>query len=290
MLNDRPAVHAGTFYPAEGQRVHAMADALLADAKRHLPSLPAGAAVGLLVPHASLEYSGATAALGWAVAQELRPTTVVLIGTDHGGRSRGIVVWTGGGWTGPFGQVLPDIALARRIAALGPMFRADHAPHLAEYSIEVQLPLMIRACPRARIVALLAGAGDLAAMENAGIWIGRLLAGLRAAGESVLLVASSDLAHFPPAAAAEEIDRRIIETIKRLDAPGLATLERDLRAAGLPGLVCGLCGLEAVYCTLVAAVEMGATHGVLLGTANSADSVMRDVRRTVGYASVAFLP
>jgi AmmeMemoRadiSam system protein B len=52
--------------------------------------------------------------------------------------------------------------------------------------------------------------------------------------------------------------------------------------------VCGLCGIDPVRVALVALTEMGATRGILLGAATSADAG-GDPRRTVGYAAAAFV-
>jgi AmmeMemoRadiSam system protein B len=56
----------------------------------------------------------------------------------------------------------------------------------------------------------------------------------------------------------------------------------------LPGLVCGMCGIDPARFVLSAVAEMGATRGLLLGKATSADAG-GDPRRTVGYAAAAFV-
>jgi hypothetical protein len=285
----RPPAVAGMFYPAEPERLSSLVATLLAGAA-HVPR-PAGASpdavLGLLVPHAGLVYSGAVAALSWALAGEIAPSTIVLAGTDHEGRAAGVGVWMGGPWRTPLGDVAPDLELGRRILSLGPPFESDEDAHLTEHSIEVQLPLLRRACPGARIVPL-AVSPRLQTHALAGALLGRLLAGLRAAGERVLLVASSDFAHYPPARVCEEADGQLLEPLLRLDGEALFKLDRALSAANLPGLVCGLCGIDPVRFVLSAVAEMGATRGILLGAATSADAG-GDPRRTVGYAAAAFV-
>jgi AmmeMemoRadiSam system protein B len=122
---------------------------------------------------------------------------------------------------------------------------------------------------------------------GAGGALGRLLAARRVAGERLLIVASSDFAHYPPAAVCEEADDRLLEPLLRLDAGRLEDLERAVSRAGLPGLVCGMCGIDPALFTLAALREMGAGRGILLGKATSADAG-GDPRRTVGYAALAF--
>ena len=283
-----PAV-AGSFYPADPARLRAMVDELMTSARRtpRPANLVPAAVLGLLVPHAGLVYSGAMAALSWALAGEIGPATIVLAGTDHQASARGIGVWTGGPWRTPLGEVQIDNDLAARIVALGPFFAADTDAHLTEHSLEVQLPLLLTACPTARIVPL-AVSPRLDAHAQAGLLLGRLLATRRAAGERILLVASSDMAHYPPAPVCETADAELLEPLLRLNAEALNRVDARLRRDKLPGLVCGLCGIDPVRVALAALVELGAVRGVLLGAATSADAG-GDPRRTVGYAAAAFV-
>jgi len=285
----RPPAVDGTFYPAEPGRLGSLVDTLLVGAAG--APRPAGvtpdAVLGLLVPHAGLAYSGAVAASSWALAGEVAPTTIVLAGTDHQASAAGVGVWTGGPWRTPLGDVGVDRELAARIVGLGMPFAADDDAHLTEHSIEVQLPLLIRTCPSARIVPL-AVSPRLRTHSPAGASLGRLLAGRRAAGERVILVVSSDLAHYPPEGVCESVDDQLLVPLLALDGDALHDLDGALSAANLPGLVCGLCGIDPVRFALAALVEMGATRGLLLGKATSADAG-GDPRRTVGYAAAAFV-
>ena len=284
----RPAV-AGTFYPAEPPRLDALVSVLLTESARtpRPEGLTPAAVAGLMVPHAGLVYSGGIAALGWALAGEIGPATIVLAGTDHQAWAEGVGVWTGGPWRTPLGDVPIDGDLAGEIAALGRPFAPDDSAHLAEHSLEVQLPLLARTCPGASIVPL-AVSPRLAGHAGAGTMLGRILARRRAGGERILLVASSDMAHYPPAGICEAVDARLLEPLLRLDADGLQTLEAAILGERRRGLVCGLCGIDPVRVTLAALAEMGATRGVLLGAATSAD-VGGDPGRTVGYVAAAFV-
>ena len=285
----RQPAHAGSFYPADGRRLGELVDGLLADAEPRLPPIPPSTIVGAITPHAGLVYSGPVAAMAWAAIATADPTTILLVGADHGGRAAGAAVWTDGPWRGPFGDISIDHGLADRIVALGPPFAADDSAHDDEHSIEVQLPFVARACPGARIAPVLIGGRSRDVAETAGVWLGRLVAGLRSGGERAVLVASSDLAHYPPAALAREIDELVLRPILRLDERDLQRVEDGIRASGTPEVACGVCGLEAIRCVLAAAEEAGATHGVLLDEATSADVPGADPGRTVGYAAGALV-
>ena len=280
---------AGTFYPAEPVRLNSLVAALLAGAAEATrpEGLDPTAVAGILVPHAGLIYSGAIAALGWRLAGEIAPATIVLAGTDHQAMAEGVGVWEGAAWHTPLGEVPIDGKLAAAITALGPPFARDDAAHLAEHSLEVQLPILLRACPAARIVPL-AVSPRLTSHKLAGIMLGDLLARRRAAGEKILIVASSDMAHYPPALICEKTDAELLGPLLRLDADGLREREAAILAERRRGLVCGLCGIDPVRVTLAALAEMGATRGILLGAATSADAG-GDPGRTVGYAAAAFV-
>jgi len=284
----QPAV-AGTFYPAQPDRLRLLTATLLDGAAAAPP--PAGLepadVFGLLVPHAGLTYSGAVAALSWELARRMAPTTIVLAGTDHQAWAAGIGVWTGGPWRTPLGDVAIDDDLAAAVVELGAPFAADDAAHMTEHSLEVQLPLLVQACPTARIVPL-AVSPRLGTHTLAGAMLGRLLTQRQAAGERLLLVASSDMAHYPSVRVCEETDAELIEPLLRLDPDDLRVREARILRANRPGLVCGLCGIDPVRVSLAALSVMGATHGVLLGSATSANAG-GDPNRTVGYVAAAFV-
>ncbi len=291
---ERRAAHAGSFYPADPVALAALVDRLASPGHPEHPERSdrpdrALAPVGVLVPHAGLQFSGAVAAAGWRFLAADPPTTVIVAGTNHfAGWLDGIGVWTGGAWATPLGPIEIDGELAEAIAGLGEPFRSELDAHLGEHSIEVQTPFLARLLPGVRIVPLLVSPGaDRCAV--AGSRLGRWLADAAPLAR-VALVASSDFAHYPPARTAELVTDRLLGSILGLDPERLVTEERTLRVAGLPGLVCGLCGLEPVTFALAAWQAMGGREVRLLAAATSADVPEGDARRTVGYAAVACVP
>jgi len=288
----RPEAHAGTFYPAAPDQLAGEIEALIRDAdlaaRREAP--PPGPPVGLLVPHAALHFSGRIAARGWRELRGLDPATIVIAGTNHfAAWFSGVGVWAGGPWQTPLGPRPVDHELAAAIEGLGRPFGPTVDAHLDEHSIEVQLPLLAAVAPRSRIVPLLVSLADPAACREAGRRLGQLLRDRLAAGERIVLVASSDLAHYPTESRAHEVDRQVLEPILALDPWQLARRELELRRSGIPGLACGLCGFEPVVFTLAAVREMGARRGILLAHGTSADVPGGDPGRVVGYAAVEFV-
>jgi AmmeMemoRadiSam system protein B len=304
-----PAV-AGTFYPAEPARLGKMIAALLAAASAEagaaaaapqrvavpgaaaattaVPAVATGDLLGILVPHAGLAYSGLVAAAGWRLVPD--DATVVILGTNHTAAwLDGVAAWETGRWRTPLGEVAIDTELAAEICALGPPFGTDRAAHLGEHSIEVQLPLLQSVAPAARIVPLAVGAGTGPGAVAAGQRLGALLARRRAAGAAIVLAISSDMAHYPPAAACVRVTAALLPAILGLLPEDLAREEAAIgRGAGSdPGMACGMCGIEPAVLGLAALRAMGATHGLALASATSADAGA-DPRRAVGYLSVAF--
>lgn len=293
----RPAV-AGAFYPAGPDQLARMTRQLFEAAER-LPadgSASLAPSAGILVPHAGLVYSGVVAAAGWSrlsgprtprVTGGRRPT-VVILGTNHGAAwLDGVAVWETGGWRTPLGDLDVDDELAAAVVDLGWPFAVDREAHEGEHSIEVQLPLLLSASPGARIVPLSVSAGVGRSAIAAGERLGRLLAARLEGGAQVSLAISSDMAHYPAARACAEVTRDLLPPILAVDPGGLAARESAVSAAGVAGLVCGMCGIQPAVLGLAALRALGAVTATPLAAATSADAGGPD-DRTVGYLSVAF--
>jgi MEMO1 family protein len=280
----RPAV-AGSFYPADPARLRQLLATILGRAAEgHADDDRAQGPTGILVPHAGLAYSGVVAAAAWRL-QTAR--TVVILGTNHSAPLDGIAVWDGGPWSTPLGDVEVDRELATAIVALGPPFVADQRAHRDEHSIEVQLPLLASVAPGARIVALSVAAGTGGLAIAAGARLGELLAALRASGSEVTVAISTDLAHYPAHADALRATALLAPAIVDLEPVEVAIRERALTRSGIPGMACGMCGIEPTVLGLAALAAMGVTGGTVLGSATSADAG-GSLDRTVGYLAVEF--
>ena len=289
----RHAVVAGSFYPAAPDRLRTVVRDMFVLASR-LPSVRRATSrtlpLGLLVPHAGLVFSGVTAAAGWShlgVAAD-NAVTVVLLGTNHGATwLDGVGVWTSGTWETPLGEVEVDDELAADIVALGRPFGVDMDAHDLEHSIEVQLPMLQTIAPAARIVPLAVSCGRGPNAVDAGERLGSLLRARIESGDRVVLAISSDLAHYPPHATCARVTETLVPPILELDAAGLADVEASVRAVRVRGMSCGMCGIEPAVLGLAALRAMGATTGIRLASATSAESG-GPPDRAVGYLSVRF--
>jgi hypothetical protein len=300
-----PAV-AGSFYPADPDELAELVDGLLETAR---PSDDAAAAVeaglaGILVPHAGLVYSGRVAAVAWRLIASFAPapepppeagspmtsgaTSIVMLGTNHGaGWLDGVGIWDAGGWRTPLGDVEVDEDLAAEIVALGPPFVVDRDAHRTEHSLEVQLPFVSSALPGARIVPLAIGTGTGELALRAGDRLGALLAERRTRGAHISLAISTDMAHYPPAAVGARVTEELAPLILELEPTRLARREADIARSGLPGVACGMCGIQPTVLGLAALRAMGVERGIRLAAATSADGGGPS-GRTVGYLAAAF--
>ena len=274
-----PAV-AGSFYPEEPRRLAAEVQALLEQARPPRGGRP----LALIVPHAGFAFSGLIAADGWRQAQGHRYELVVLLGTNHtAGFFTGISVFLGSGFRTPLGVVQVDEQAASALLAADRDCSSDPAPHEREHSIEVQLPFVQTVLPGASILPVIVSDEDPPLCARLGVALANVLADRRA-----LIVASSDLSHFPSYGDAVAADRAVLTAMARLDPDGLReTIARE-EGAGRRGLDTCACGLAPVLAAMAAARTLGATRGTVISRASSGDAPPGDHARVVGYGAILF--
>lgn len=270
---------AGRFYPASPVELDATVVSLLDDARNaarpQSPSGPGRPAVAVIVPHAGYIYSGPTAAA--VFARVTLPGLIVIVAPNHTGVSRapgGASLWEAGGFRTPLGDVLVDAACAAQVAAASPLVAVDHEAHRGEHAIEVVLPFLQVLRPDARIVPLVLAWDAWAPARE----LGDALAGVvREAGEPVLLLASSDLNHYEPAAVSEKKDARALDAVAALDGAELLSRCRRERIS--------MCGRGPAAVVLAAARALGATRADVADYRHSGWASGDDAQ-VVGYGGV----
>jgi len=256
----RPAAVAGMFYPGTPAVLAAAVHAYLAGAGSADPALPKA----LIVPHAGYVYSGPVAAPAYRCLAAGRSSIkrVVLLGPVHRVPIRGLALPAADAFVTPLGTLAVDgDAVARAIEL--PQVCVSEAAHALEHSLEVQLPFLQTVLDAFRIVPF--AVGDATAEEVAQV-IDRLWG-----GPETLIVISSDLSHYHPYAAAQQIDRGTAAAILALDS----ALDHEQACGATPINGFALCAQR---------------HGLkprLLDLRNSGDTA-GDKSRVVGYAAFAF--
>lgn len=264
---------SGRFYPGAKAELAATVAGLLKDA-RSSPPAPFRA---VIVPHAGYVYSGPTAAA--VFARVALPTLIIILAPNHTGVSRapgGASLWEDGAFRTPLGDVLVDEPCAAAVRAASPLVAVDHEAHRAEHAIEVLLPFLQVLRPDARIVPLVL-AWDVWEPGGARELGDALARVVREAAEPILLVASSDLNHYEPAAVSEQKDARALEAVTALDGAELLARCRLERIS--------MCGRGPAAAVLAAARALGATRADVVDYRHSG-WVSGDDSQVVGYGGV----
>ncbi|MHC4176097.1 MAG: AmmeMemoRadiSam system protein B [Planctomycetota bacterium] len=263
----RPASVSGTFYPATAKEVDRALDEMFS--RRPQPE----AWPAVMVPHAGWVYSGRLAAE--VLSRVEIPGQVIILCPKHrlGGAEWAVAPHTS--WALPGRRVESDCELGVRLAKGIPGLELDAVPHREEHAIEVQLPLLARLAPHARVVGITIGGGELSALLRFGQQMAAVLAEMP---RRPLLVISSDMNHFADETETRRLDRLALDAMESLDPARLYKTVREHRIS-----MCGVSPAVIVMETLRQWGQLGRCE--LVGYTTSAES-SGDTSRVVGYAGM----
>ncbi len=276
----KPAV-SGTFYPSDPHGLKDMLKSLFVEVG--YPSIPKPAEGSRLIkalmsPHAGYIYSGRTAAAGYGkLASDGYPDTFVIIGPNHTGLGASISVSSADYWETPLGKVPVDLELAKDIVEMFDEATFDDLAHMAEHSVEVQVPFIQAIWPNSKIVPIVMALQDPAYAD----FLGKVISiASNRQSKDVVVIASSDMSHYLPEREANLRDRAAIDAILEMDIQKLfrVIVEMDV----------SMCGPGPVATAISFAKNMGANRAELVRYSTSAET-SRDYDHVVGYASVVFL-
>lgn len=260
-----PAV-AGRFYPDDPEQlrrsVHDYSSATHAE--------PVDA-YAIVAPHAGYMYSGAIAGETYAAVRV--PSRAIVICPNHTGYGVERSIWESGEWRLPGGSVPIDSQLTARLvehAGLEP----DRLAHLREHAIEVHLPFLRERRADIAVAPIVLGGLSYEECREVGEGMARAIHDL---GVPVLIVASSDMSHYIPAATARKLDHLALAHVEKLDPEGLYDTVREHRIS--------MCGYIPTTVALIASLRLGATSARLVRYGNSGET-SGDFERVVGYAGV----
>src|ERR1700730_10407029 len=262
----RQPADAGHFYPRDP-------DNLRADVESYFrPQQEIVSALGCVVPHAGYIYSGHVA--GAVYAKLDLPQRCILMCPNHTGAGHPLSIMSQGAWETPLGQVPIDSALADALKQRFPPLGEDQEAHRTEHAAEVQLPFLQTRKPGGTFVPIALGTGRYNILEALGEAIAEVV---RALGERVLLIASSDMNHYENDTVTRRKDFKAIERILVMDPRGLfdVVMNEDI----------SMCGFGPTVAMLTAARRLGAAGTKLMSYATSGD-VSGDRERVVGYAGI----
>ncbi len=278
----KPAV-AGQFYPADKERLSKALDCFLESARVPVGKRP----VALIAPHAGYVYSGQICADAFNQARGYEFDVVVLLGTNHtaSGFSK-ISVYAEGGFETPLGVAKIDEAVAKKLMEAFEDASFLSYVHEGEHSIEVLVPFSQLLFPKAGIVPVVVATQDVERCERFGEVLAQVIKSFEE--KKTLIVASSDLSHYPSYEDAVRVDKAVLDAVCSLSPENLDKIVKEMPGEGVAGLGTCACGQAPVMVAMATAKQLGAKFAKLVSYANSGDAVVGNHDRVVGYGAVAF--
>jgi len=274
----REPVAAGSFYPASPDQLRGMVEGFL---KRAKVKRIEGDPVALIVPHAGYIFSGGVAAYAFKAIKGLRFDDVVIIGPSHHVSFPGASVYDGKAYKTPLGEVPIDRKAVKKLLEIDNGIRFYPPAHIREHSIEVELPFLQMTLKGFKIVPIVMW--DFSP-DNCKRLSEALIKAFK--GRRVLLVASSDMSHYPSYKDARRVDGETIKAVRSLNPEAVRQNDSKWLQSGVRELYCTLCGLGPVVTVMETAKRMGADSVRVLKYANSGDVPSGGKSRVVGYMAV----
>ncbi len=273
-----PAV-SGAFYPGSLSSLKEMIEGFLAKVEK---SPIAGELVALIAPHAGYVYSGQVAANAYKQIEGMHFDTVVLIGICHRTAIRGASVYRSGGYETPLGIVEIDSDLAEELMAQNEIFASQPRAHAMEHSLEVQVPFLQCVLSGFKIVPVLMQDSSKQTCDIISTALANVLR-----GKNVLMVASTDMSHYPIYDEAVKADKATLSAVETMDTDLIRRQSDEYLGRGVRELHCMLCGRGPVLAVMDAAKKLGADSVKILKYANSGDVPIGEKDRVVGYFAAA---
>jgi len=222
-----PAV-AEEFYPSDAEELDSLISKLFTNEQVPKDGTKVKA---VIAPHAAYSYSGIVSAKAYAPLSGRTIRTAIVMGNAHSYLFEGIAIDPHEVWETPLGKVPLDLDMGRRLAASAErlVHELDIAHH-CDHVLEVQVPfLQHQLKPGFSILPMLFGENrpdvHLAAADLI----------ISALDEDDLIVASSDLSHYPSYRDASKIDRATLEFMAAMDIEALRRHEEEVTQRKIPG-------------------------------------------------------
>jgi hypothetical protein len=284
MKNIRRATFAGSWYPESTAACKKEIQNFLSDAPSETKEAPL--LVGGIVPHAGWYFSGSIACRVIHGLLSQNPPDVVVIFGMHLLPNGSNYLMTEGAWETPFGPLSIDHDLAEALLEKFPFNLETETSFAPDNTIELQLPFIKYFSKNTMIVPV----GVPPKKES--LEIGKAV--VKAAdemGKTIKVIGSTDLTHyghnygFTPQGSGEkavkwvrdENDKKIIDTMLRLDSNGVITEALSSQSA-----CCAGAAATAIEC----ARHLGADTGKAITYATSNDKSPGD--SFVGYVGIVF--
>ena len=273
-----PAV-AGKFYPESAAKLRGAIEKFLQDALPVKIEKP----IAIIVPHAGYIFSGQICADGFKQVSNQKYDVIVILGTNHTSSDfQKISLYPGDGFRTPLGTAPVEKNIISSLIKEDPTdCTLDKSLHEREHSVEVMVPFIQVIFPKAKIVPVVVGSPDMEMCARFGQALAKVLK-----NKNALIVASSDLSHYPSAKDANIVDRETLASITKLDPAAFRATVQAHKDKDIPNLYTSACGEAPIMAAMAAAKSLGATSGVVVSYANSGDTSVGESSRVVGYGAV----
>lgn len=275
----RPPAVADAFYPGNKSELASMVDKFL---KNGINKNIKGEIIGIISPHAGYVYSGSVAASGFKQIENKSYDTIIILGPSHYVYLDHPSIYLSGKFNTPLGDVEIDSEIAEKIKSNYKEIEFNREAHRSEHSIEVQIPFLQRVLKNFKIVPIVLG-NNIYNTDKLSSAISKSID-----KKKVLVIASSDMSHFPKYEDAVKVDKKTLELIKKMDIDALYQQEANIRKSGVRNLACYLCGLMPVITLIKFAKENQVKNVDIIEYKNSGDTPYGGKNRVVGYGSVIF--
>jgi len=279
-IDRKPAV-AGTFYPADSEKLQQEVESLFQTA------MPCRGEYtrAVITPHAGYQFSGGVAASAYnQINGEIPYKRVFIIASSHHVSFQGASVYCDGDYIMPYGRERVDKAFGKMLVTnFQSLFTSDREPHIEEHGIEVQLPFLHHVMKnRYTIVPIIIGSNDAYICKE----IARVLKPYFTPDN--LFIISTDFSHYPDYENAVKVDESTKEVIISNSPEKLQKYLRESEEASIPNLITSLCGWTSVFILLNITKGDKAMRYNAIEYKNSGDSpVQGDHSKVVGYWAIS---
>jgi len=276
----REPAFAGQFYPADSSKLSKSIQYFLEAADTIKTDKP----IALIAPHAGYVFAGQIMADAYNQARNYNYDLVIILGTNH--TTAGfykIGVYPGSSFETPLGKSEIDTALSQSLVESNSDCMFNEEVHAKEHSIEVQLPFIQYLFPNAKILPVVIGNPDYEMCVRFGKSLASFIK-----DKNALIIASSDLSHYPDYEDAVNIDRNTLDAAASLDTRRLKDLIENQMGQGIDNLATCACGEGPILAAMSAANELGTSSGSVVSYANSGNSLIGNKKKVVGYGAVIF--
>jgi AmmeMemoRadiSam system protein B/AmmeMemoRadiSam system protein A len=280
--------YSGSWYPADVVQLKDLLARLWRGSEERTGCELQPRAAAFVVPHAGLIYSGVVAAAVYRRLQAWKPRRVLLLGFSHRGGPAGIAIPDTEAYRTPLGELEVDREVVADLAGFEP-FRLVEEPVVCDHSVEIQLPLLQRAAPEAKLVPLYVGDLSGEARERAAVRLAPWI------GPDTVALASSDFTHFGAAfyfqpfpvdgevsERLRELDYKVVDAASSLRDTFFFEVLRETRAT-----VCGYAPIGLLLATLRQFDDRDEVFQDLLDYQTSGE-ITGDFHHSVSYAALAY--